>query len=111
MQNASEPSPLLTGSTIVITAAVAMAASTAFPPRASMRWPACAATGCEVETMLRPNTGRRRLGYPACQSKNVCVLIDPILGAASHVILHLPVLPPDAPPHRRGDDRDRGRHG
>ena len=59
MQKASEPRPLLQGSTIVIMAAAAMAASTALPPLASMRSPACAASGCEVETMLRANTGRR----------------------------------------------------
>ena len=62
MQKASEPRPLLQGSTIVITAAVATAASTALPPAASMRSPACAASGCEVETMLRAKTGRRGVG-------------------------------------------------
>jgi hypothetical protein len=62
MQKASDPRPLLHGSTIVIAAAVAMAASTALPPAASMRSPACAASGCEVETTLRAKMGRRRLG-------------------------------------------------
>jgi hypothetical protein len=61
MQKASEPRPLLQGSTMVITAAVAMAASTALPPRCSMRRPACAASGCEVETTLRAKTGERWL--------------------------------------------------
>ncbi len=51
--------PLLQGSTMVIAAAAAIAASTALPPAASMRKPACAASGCEVETMLRAKTGRR----------------------------------------------------
>ncbi len=59
MQNASEPRPLLHGSTMVIAAAAAIAASTALPPLASMRSPACAASGCEVDTMLRANTARR----------------------------------------------------
>ena len=59
---ASEPRPLLQGSTMVIAAAAAIAASTALPPFHSMRQPACAASGCEVETMLRPNTGTRWLG-------------------------------------------------
>ena len=59
--NESEPRPLLTGSTIVITAAVAIAASTALPPFISIRKPACAASGCEVETTLRPKIGRRWL--------------------------------------------------
>ncbi|MCY1517340.1 hypothetical protein D9M68_520180 [compost metagenome] len=59
MQKASLPRPLLTGSTSVITAAVAMAASTALPPCCRMRRPACAASGCEVATTLRAKTGRR----------------------------------------------------
>jgi hypothetical protein len=50
---------LLHGSTSVITAAAATAASTALPPAAIMRKPACAASGCEHDTMLRANTGRR----------------------------------------------------
>ena len=62
MQNASEPRPLLQGSTMVITAAAAIAASTALPPAIIMRSPACAANGCEVETMLRAKTGRRGVG-------------------------------------------------
>ena len=62
MQNESEPRPLLHGSTIVITAAAAIAASTALPPLASMRRPACAPSGCDVDTMLRANTGRRGVG-------------------------------------------------
>ena len=35
----------------------------------SMRRPACAASGCEVETMLRANTGRRGVAYSVLQSK------------------------------------------
>ena len=59
MQKASEPRPLLTGSTMVMAAAAAMAASTALPPAHSMRRPACAASGWEVDTALRANTGTR----------------------------------------------------
>lgn len=59
MQNASEPSPLLQGSTMVMTAAVAIAASTAWPPAFSIAKPAWAANGCEVETTLRAKTGMR----------------------------------------------------
>jgi hypothetical protein len=62
MQKASEPRPLLHGSTMVMTAAAAMAASTALPPRAIICVPAWAARGWEVETTLLPNTGRRREG-------------------------------------------------
>ena len=61
MQKASEPRPLLTGSVRVMAAAAAMAASTALPPCCSMRRPACAASGCEVETMLRAKIGSRVL--------------------------------------------------
>ena len=61
MQKASDPRPLLQGSTMVSTAAVAMTASTALPPACSMRSPACAASGCEVETTLRAKTGERWL--------------------------------------------------
>mgnify|MGYP001788149780 CR=1 FL=1 len=61
MQKASEPRPLLTGSVIVSAAAAAIAASTALPPLSIMRKPACAASGCEVETTLRPKTGSRWL--------------------------------------------------
>ena len=57
----SEPMPLLHGSTIAMTAAVAIAASTALPPRCRIERPACAASGCDVETTLRPNTGWRVL--------------------------------------------------
>ena len=59
MANASEPSPQDTGSTMVIAAAAAMAASIALPPRASMRKPACAAKGCEVATTFLAKTGMR----------------------------------------------------
>src|SRR6185369_15067283 len=61
--NASLPRPLLTGSQIVMAAAAAIAASTALPPFHMMRSPACAASGCEVETTLRASTGRRVVGY------------------------------------------------
>lgn len=59
MAKASLPRPLLTGSTSVMTAAVATAASTALPPFCRMRRPACAASGCEVDTTLRAKTGMR----------------------------------------------------
>ena len=56
----SEPMPLLQGSTTVSVMAVASAASTALPPRASMAMPACVASGCDVATALRAKTGWRR---------------------------------------------------
>ena len=59
MQKASLPRPQPVGSTTVSAMAVAMAASTALPPASSMDRPACAASGCEVETMLRPSTEER----------------------------------------------------
>ena len=59
IQKESLPRPLLTGSTMVMAAAEAMAASTALPPLSSMRRPACAASGCEVDTTLRAKTGKR----------------------------------------------------
>ena len=43
--------PLDIGATTPITAFVAMAASTAFPPRSSMRAPACAASGDSAATI------------------------------------------------------------
>src|SRR3569623_697862 len=61
--NASLPRPQDTGSTTVSAAAAAIAASTALPPFNSMRRPACAASGCEVETALRAKTGMRVVGY------------------------------------------------
>src|SRR5690349_2909370 len=61
--NASLPTPLLVGSTIVSVIAAASAASTALPPRSNARIPASTAKGCEVATILRPNTGERREGY------------------------------------------------
>jgi len=59
MQKASEPRPLLHGSRTVMAAAAAIAPSTALPPCWIMRSPAWAASGCEVETMLRAKTGTR----------------------------------------------------
>ena len=59
---ASVPRPLLHGSTIVITAAAATAASTALPPAVQHAQAAWAASGWEVATMLRANTGVRTLG-------------------------------------------------
>jgi hypothetical protein len=59
---ASLPRPLEQGSTMVMQAAAATAASTALPPRCSICKPAWAASGWLVATTLRPNTGLRRLG-------------------------------------------------
>ena len=49
--------PLLQGSTTVNAIAVASAASTALPPRASISTPACAASGCDVATTFAAQTG------------------------------------------------------
>lgn len=62
MAKQSDPRPLLTGSVSVSVAAAAIAASTALPPLARMRSPACAASGCEVATTLRAKTGVRVVG-------------------------------------------------
>ena len=59
MAKASEPMPLLVGSSTVRAMAVAITASTALPPFNSMRRPACAASGCEVDTQLRARIGMR----------------------------------------------------
>src|SRR5205814_6615338 len=59
----SLPSPFETGSTIAIAAAAATAASTALPPWRSIASPACAASGCDVATTLRANSGLRVVGY------------------------------------------------
>jgi hypothetical protein len=60
--NASEPTPFPVGSTSVSVTAVAIAASAALPPRASIARPACAASGCDVATMLSARTAERREG-------------------------------------------------
>src|SRR5690606_28834901 len=59
MAKQSPPIPQETGSTSVIVAAAAMAASMALPPLSMMRKPACAANGCDVDTTLRANNGVR----------------------------------------------------
>src|SRR5690606_28467315 len=59
MAKQSPPMPQETGSTSVMVAAAAMAASTALPPLSIMRRPAWAARGCEVDTTLRAKTGVR----------------------------------------------------
>src|SRR5690606_8962498 len=59
MAKQSPPMPQETGSTRVMVAAAAIAASTALPPLSMMRSPACAASGCEVDTTLRANRGVR----------------------------------------------------
>src|SRR5690606_20171549 len=56
---ASEPRPLLVGSTTVRVAAVAIAASTALPPRRRISSPACAANGWLVATQRDAKTGMR----------------------------------------------------
>ena len=57
MAKASEPMPFDTGSTSDSVIAVARIASTAFPPSASIARPACAASGCEVQTTFCARTG------------------------------------------------------
>ena len=69
MAKASEPMPLDTGSTTVSATAVAIAASTAFPPSASIRRPACAASGWEVHTTFAARTGLRGQAYGRFHSK------------------------------------------
>ncbi len=54
--------PFEIGSTIVSVIAAASAASMALPPAASACRPACAASGCEVETTFAASVGRRALG-------------------------------------------------
>ena len=57
MQKASAPMPFMVGSTTVMAMALAIAASTALPPRAIMRRPAVAARCCEEATTLAAKTG------------------------------------------------------
>ena len=57
MAKASLPTPFIVGSTTVRVIAVAIAASTALPPRRSMSMPAWVASGCDVATAFRANTG------------------------------------------------------
>ncbi len=59
MAKASPPMPFMQGSTTVSVMAVASAASTALPPRASISSPAADASGCEVLTTLRASSGMR----------------------------------------------------
>ncbi len=59
MANPSLPRPQPVGSTTVSAMAAAIAASTALPPASSIRSPACAASGCEADTTLRPITALR----------------------------------------------------
>ncbi len=61
--------PLDTGSTIVRVMAVAMAASTALPPCASIPRPAWAASGCDVHTTFSATMGLRGQAYGKVQSK------------------------------------------
>ena len=68
---ASEPMPLLVGSTTVRVIAVATAASTALPPFSIIESPACAAIGCEVATTFRARTGMRCEGYGNVQSNGM----------------------------------------
>src|SRR5690606_33900292 len=62
MAKQSPPRPQETGSTSTMVAAAAIAASTALPPLSSMRRPACAANGWDVDTTLRANSGIRNEG-------------------------------------------------
>ncbi len=48
--NRSPPMPFIIGATAPMTALAAMAASTAWPPRASTEAPACDASGCSLAT-------------------------------------------------------------
>ena len=57
MQKASAPMPFIVGSTTVMAAALAIAASTALPPLASMRRPAVDARCWDVETTFSAKTG------------------------------------------------------
>jgi hypothetical protein len=59
MAKASLPSPQPDGSTTTSVIAAASAASTALPPFSSIWSPACAASGWEAATTLRPITGAR----------------------------------------------------
>lgn len=52
--------PLPVGSNTVSAMAAASAASSALPPRSSIRKPAWVAKGCEAATTLRAITGERR---------------------------------------------------
>jgi hypothetical protein len=58
----SEPMPFEIGSTMVSAIAAPSAASTAFPPSSSIRRPACAASGCDVDTTFAAIVGRRAVG-------------------------------------------------
>ena len=62
MQKASAPMPFMVGSTMVMAIALAIAASTALPPLASMRRPAVAARCWEEATTLEAKTGSFLLG-------------------------------------------------
>src|SRR6185295_640894 len=72
---ASEPMPLLVGSSTGMQMAVATAASIAFPPCRSMCSPACTARGCDVATMFRASTGMRCDGYGNDHSKSVMAIL------------------------------------
>src|SRR4029079_16087846 len=63
--------PLETGSTSERVMAVARIASTALPPSASICRPACAASGCEVETTFCASSGLRGQGVGFLQSNGV----------------------------------------
>src|SRR5262249_57604138 len=67
----SEPIPFEIGSTTVSVIAVASAASIAFPPSASTRAPACAASGWEGEATFAAIVGRRAVRDEEVQSGNL----------------------------------------
>src|SRR5205823_4662037 len=69
--NASAPIPLLGASTTVSAIAVAIAASTAFPPARSIANPACPASGCDAATTFLPITALRRDPYSFPQNPSL----------------------------------------
>ena len=70
---ASPPMPVMFGSVTFRTAAIAMAASTALPPRFSMSRPACDASGWLVATIAwLARTTERPAGTRENQSSGCC---------------------------------------
>src|SRR3954469_10089423 len=73
--------PFDTGSTSDSVIAVARIASTAVPPSASICRPACAASGCVVETVLAARTGLRGQAYGFCHEKSVAAALMSMSGS------------------------------
>lgn len=65
--------------------AVAIAASTAFPPSASIRRPAWAASGCEVHTALAARMGVCGHAYGKVQPKGEADPADEVTAGSLHV--------------------------